>query len=187
VKKLLVALVAAAIAVVLLLGHARHGASPPAAVAATPVEKAPSAAPPAAPHVKKITPDERRELAKQIDASRAAHGHAATRAGERPQLPRTGTLADLPPAALDMLKEALPYLDACYGHGSNNYGPNLAIAQVTLHGAADVGTLVDASEIHDDKGAPIDKDIADCLASTLQSLELPPLDVDVPVQFSFRY
>jgi hypothetical protein len=191
VNKLLAAIAAIAIVVVVLV-LTRRGSAPAARPAnATPVAVAPATAEatsaPTSSHVKRITPDERRELAQKIDAARAARGQAATRAGERPSLPKTGSLADLPPGALDTVKAALPYLDACYHHGSNNYGPNLALALVTLHGAADVGTLVDASEIHDDKGAPIDKEVADCLASTLQSLQLPPLDVDVPVQFSFRY
>ena len=191
-KKLLAVLAAVVVAVVVLV-LTRHGsthasARPPNATAvgvATASSDAASATAPA--HVKRITPDERRALEKKIDAARTARGPAATRAAEPPHLPHVANLDDLPPGALDMVKEAMPYLAACYNHGSNDAGTNLAVAQVTLHGAADVGTLVDANELHDDKGAPIDREVADCLASTLQSLQLPPLDVDVPVQFSFRY
>jgi hypothetical protein len=187
VKKLLAAF-AVAVVVVVVLAVTRGGSTTPVRPAnTTPVATSEPVS--AAPRVKRITPDERRALEQKIDAARAARGGAATRADERPHLPdrTSGKLDDLPPDALAMLNEALPYLDACYHHGSRNAGPNLAIALVTLHGAADVGTLVDAGEIHDDKGAPIDREVADCLASTLQSLQLPPLDVDVPVQFSFRY
>jgi hypothetical protein len=194
VKKLLAA-IAAVVVVVVVIVLTRHGTEASVRPAnATPVAAATTsdAAGAATPsRIKKITPDERRELAQKIDAARAARGGAATRAEERPHLPerKAATFNDLPPDAVAVLNEALPYLDACYNHGSNNYGPNLAVALVTLHGAPDVGTLVDASEIHDDKGAPVDRDIADCLASTLQSLQLPPIDstTDVGVQFSFRY
>jgi hypothetical protein len=68
--------------------------------------------------IKKITPDERRELEQKIDAARAARGHVATSAGERPHLPPAkGGLESLPPGAFELLNQALPYLGACYGNG----------------------------------------------------------------------
>jgi len=196
VKKLLAAIAAIAIVVVVLLLTRRGSdpaarpakAAPAATQGATPVEKPGPATTETAPsRLKKISPEERRALEQKIDASRAAHGQAATRAGETPHLPKMGKMEDLPPAVVDAVKEALPLLDACYNHGSNNYGPNLAVVQLTLHGAGDVGTIVNANEMHDEKGAPIDKEVADCIASTMQSLQLPPIDLDVPIQFSFRY
>ena len=87
------------------------------------------------------------------------------------------------------MNQALPYLGACYGHGARITGPNNAIVLVSLHGDPDVGTLIDAGEMHDDKGAAIDPEVASCLTSTLQSLQLPPMATGdtVDVQFTFRY
>lgn len=154
-----------------------------------------SAAPPttaSAGRIKQITPEERSELERKIDAARAARAARgyATSAGERPHLPPAkGGLESLPPGALALLNQALPYLGACYGHGATMTGPHNAIVLVSLHGDPDVGTLIDAGEMHDDKGAAIDPDVASCLATTLQSLQLPPMATGdtVDVQFTFRY
>jgi hypothetical protein len=190
VSRFLIAIAAVVLAVVLLLerGHARDSAK--AGPVAT--HHLGSAAPPTtapAGQIKQITPEERSELERKIDAARAARGYA-TSAGERPHLPPAkGGLENLPPGALALLNQALPYLGACYGHGARMTGPNNAIVLVSLHGDPDVGTLIDAGEMHDDKGAAIDPEVASCLTSTLQSLQLPPMASGdtVDVQFTFRY
>jgi hypothetical protein len=191
VPRFLIAIAAVVLAVVLLLerSHARDSAkAEPVAMQPVGSAAAPTTAP--AGQIKKITPDERRELEHRIDAARAARGHAATSAGERPHLPPAkGGLENLPPGALALLNQALPYLGACYGNGPRITGPHNAIVLVSLHGDPDVGTLIDAGEMHDDKGAAIDPDVASCLTTTLQSLQLPPMATGdtVDVQFSFRY
>jgi hypothetical protein len=190
----ILAVVAAVVLVIALVIGRTHDRAP---ARAAPMQPAPvpttiagtAAAPPPSP-IKKITPDERRELQRKIDDARAARGHAATSAGERPHLPAAkGGLESLPPGTVDMVKQALPYLAACYGHGATVTGPRSALVLVSLHGDPDVGTLIDPGEMHDDTGAPTDPEVASCLASTLQSLQLPPMATGdtVDVQFTFRY
>lgn len=196
VKWLLAAIAAIVLVVVLVIGrnHARDAAKaePPSMPAAVTASTGSALAPPAG-HIKRITPEERRELDRKIETARATRTAraAASAAPERPALPASheGGLENLPPGAFDMLKEALPYLGACYGHGATVTGPHGAIVLVSMHGDPDVGTLIDPGDMHDDNGVAIDPEIASCLTSTLQSLQLPPM-VDgntAQVQFSFRY
>jgi hypothetical protein len=112
----------------------------------------------------------------------------ATSAPTPPRLPASdeGGIEELPPGAFDMLKEALPYLAACYEQGSST--PDKALAMLTLEGDRDVGTLIDPGAITDENQQPIDPEVAGCMATTLQSLELPPLREGdtVKLQFTFR-
>jgi hypothetical protein len=192
VSRVLLAVAALVLIVVLVLGRddARDAArAEPVATQPVAPARTTSAAPtaPAARHIKKLTPDERREVEKQIETARAARAQrAATAAPAPPHLPEQGGIESLPPGALDMLKEALPYLADCYEQGSAT--PASAIAMLTLQGDPDVGTLIDPGAIVDDKQLPIDPEVAGCLATTLQSLELPPLREgdNVKLQFTFR-
>lgn len=60
---------------------------------------------------------------------------------------------------------------------------------MTLTGDPDVGTLIDAGELRDQNGKPLDPELDNCLRTTLGSLELPPLPSANPVhiQYSFRF
>lgn len=193
--RLLAALAALVLVVVLVISRGHHRDAAPAtppnvqpvAAAATTAATAGSATAPG--RIKKITPEQRRELEKKIDTARAARVHAGATAP--PSLParHEGGIEDLPPGALDMLNAALPYLGACYGNGARMTGPHRALVLMSMHGDPDVGTLIDPGEMHDENGAAIDPEIASCLTSTLQSLQLPPLGDgnSVQLQFTFRY
>ena len=193
--RVLAAVAALVLVVVLVLerDHARDSAKakPPLAVATqtTPASSAGSAVATPAGQIRKITPEQRHELEQKIAAARAARAQSAAPA--RPALPSSheGGIANLPPGALDMLKEALPYLGACYGNGATVTGPHRALVLMSMHGDPDVGTLIDPGDMHDENGGAIDPEIASCLTSTLQSLQLPPLGDGeaVQLQFTFRY
>src|SRR5438270_14063611 len=77
----------------------------------------------------------------------------------------------------DAMKEVQQQLLECYESAL----PTLARkdfgikAEMTLTGDPDVGTLIDAKQLFDDQGQPLDAKLDDCLRSTFQSLELPPL------------
>src|SRR5262249_23316928 len=139
---------------------------------------APGAAKPRVPaHVTKLTPDERKQIAERIAQAQAARGaHAAP---VRPSLPPAEKLDtnDLDPIQTTMLaamKEATPFLAECY----EKHVPNAqrkAAAFMTLTGDPDIGTVIDADQISDENGKPLDPKLDDCLRTTLQSLALPPL------------
>lgn len=150
-------------------------------------EAAPQEPPPPA-HVRKLaSAADRMRVEQRIADARAARARAAGASSgtSPPQLPpATGGIESLPPKALDALKEAIPYLSECFGSDS----PRNPIVQMTLEGDPDVGTLIDPGQMTDDKGAAISGPLADCLQTTLQSLELPPLaeGSTVRLQYSFR-
>ena len=49
------------------------------------------------------------------------------------------------------------------------------VAELTLTGDPDVGTLIDAKELADKAGTKLPATFDDCLRTTFQSLALPPL------------
>jgi len=194
VRKLLVAILIAALVVGLVArGRHRdptHGGPPPRAVPVAVAVDNGAAHATAGPvdHVKRLaSPEERKQLEKRIADARAARANAGTRSStSAPQLPATaaGGIESLPTKTLDALKAAIPYLSECFGSDS----PKNPIVQMTLEGDPDVGTLIDPGQMTDETGGSISGPLADCLQSTLQSLELPPLaeGSSVRLQYSFR-
>ena len=66
---------------------------------------------------------------------------------------------------------------------------NRAAVYMTMTGARDVGTLIDADKMLDADRQPIDPALGDCLKTTLESLELPPLAEgdSIKLQYSFVF
>jgi hypothetical protein len=136
--------------------------------------------------------DERRAIADRIAAAQAARG--ATRAAPRPQLPdqpeNRGTIeaADIQTAVRAMI----PHIAECYEAALPQLGDGklTVVANMTLTGDPDVGTLVDAKELSADTGKPLPASFDDCVRSTLQLIALPPLKegdkVDVRYPFTFN-
>ena len=149
--------------------------------------------------VRKVTAEERRALAERIaaaQAARAGHASAAHGATPRPALPdgseaESHDLERIQTHVLDALKGAIPFLAECYNvHApATAKGGMTAVAQMTLTGDPDIGTVIDADQIFDDQHQPIAKELDDCLRGTMQTLELPPLDEgdSVKIQYSFRF
>ena len=141
-------------------------------------------------HVTKVSPDERKRLADRIAAAQAARGaHAAP---PRPSLPAperldSNDLDHVSTTLLAAMKEAIPILAECYDRDPK--GKRTAAANMTLTGDPDVGTVIDADQISDEEGKPLDPKVDDCLRSTLQSLALPPLTEGdkIRVKYSFRF
>ena len=143
-------------------------------------------------HVAQVGADERGRIADAIAAARAAR--AAHSAPARPTL--------LPPEdhegshdldrvgehVLDALKEAIPFLAACYEqHGSGSGHARTATARMTLTGDPDIGTVIDADQIHDADQHPLDPALDACLRNTMQTLELPPLDEGDAIQVEYSF
>jgi hypothetical protein len=151
-------------------------------------------------HVTRLaSSEERREVATEIAAAMKAR-HAADLAPASDPAPPPSAKPELPTADAqtivtplrEAMREALPVLAECYSKAL----PTLAnshlsvAAHVRLTGDPDVGTLIDADELHDDADKPLPADLDSCLRDTFQQLELPPLaegdkiDVTVPLRFS---
>ena len=194
-------LVAAAVAVVVIAvlwwqragdhGAATRATRPdPAVTASSPVTASPGLPqrPPA--HVTKLRDaTERKQIAERIAASRA---HTAPPAPSLPPTAGTGghevDLEHVSANLKDALKEAIPFLSYCYRNVDTKRDKTAAV-QMTLTGARDVGTLIDADQLVDRDGKPLDAELDACLRSTLESLELPPLDQGdtLKIEYSFRF
>jgi hypothetical protein len=165
----------------------REGKEP--AVAPSPAATTTSA--PARPptHATQVSAEERRQLADRIAAAHAARGYQAPTPA--PSLPEQGSgsndLERLTPHVLDALKEAIPFLAACYEQNAPK-ATRSALAQMTLTGDPDIGTIIDADEIVDEQHQPLPKKLDECLRNTMMTLELPPIAEGdkVKIQYSFR-
>jgi hypothetical protein len=73
----------------------------------------------------------------------------------------------------DALKEAIPFLADCFQTPAEKQLH--AAVYMTLTGDRDVGTLIDSDRMVDQKEQPLPKELTECLRTTLDSLELPPL------------
>lgn len=128
--------------------------------------------------------DERRQLADRIAAARSSHtapGTAAVHAPAPPSLPaeavEANQAASLKVEIRSAMRDVIPLLTECYEAAM----PELAedetriVAELTLTGDPDIGTLIDAKQLADATGKPLPATFDDCLRSTFQSLALPPL------------
>ena len=90
------------------------------------------------------------------------------------------------------MREVVPFLTDCYEAARPTLGADhLSIqAHFTITGDRDVGSVIDAKQLFDDQNNPLPAKLDDCLRSTFQTLELPPLgdgnsvDVTYPLLFS---
>ena len=175
--------------------RAEHAPSPPSPGA--PAAGA-TATRPLAHVIRLASPEERSAIAERIASTRAARARQAP--PPPPSLPGTGpdttdtrdtrdTSHDLErgsPQLKTALQEAIPFLAECYKTAPITQ--RRPAVQMTLTGDPDVGTLIDAEQLRDQDGKPLDAELESCLRTTLGSLELPPLDLADPlhVQYSFR-
>jgi hypothetical protein len=189
-NRLRIALVVAiAIAVVVWLVLRKGDPSPARSAPATSVEPAATAPAPGAPptttaapppprHVTRLaSAQERRQVADRIASAQAAH--AATHAPRPPSLP-AATMDPNDPEGMkttirSAMKEAIPFLAECYDKAKLDEPETKVIANLTLTGDPDVGTLIDADQLVDGAQKPLPTGFDDCVRSTLQTLQLPPL------------
>jgi len=125
--------------------------------------------------VRKLEPGERERFAAQIARARAnpTPGSASP--------PALAGAIDGPDqvlaAMLAATAEIKPFMVECHAAETARRGaPVSAIrAALTLAGDADVGALIDTSELTDGDGKPLSPAFAECLRETLRSLALPPV------------
>jgi len=156
--------------------------------ASTPATAGPTAPRPPAHVTRLATPAERKDVADRIASARAARARQAL--PQPPSLPGAAqdTRHDLERASAQLkaaLGEAIPFLAECYKTAPITQ--RRPAVQMTLTGDRDVGTLIDAEQLHDQDGKPLDPELDACVRTTLGSLELPPLDTAEPlhIQYSF--
>jgi hypothetical protein len=168
-------------------------------------------------HVRRLSADDRRALAAQIASAHAQRERARDHASTEPPAPATSPGARLPSspalfgptltaagsadgAALDndtiraAMREVIPFVLQCYETAQPTLGADhLAIhAHFTITGDPDVGSLVDAQQLFDDDDHPLPTALDDCVRSTIQTLELPPIgdgetvEVNYPLLFTSR-
>jgi hypothetical protein len=136
-------------------------------------------------HIRRVDPAEREAIEQRIAEARASRA-----AGGAP-VPDHVDQLDLEHAPVelrDALDASIPIVSECFHTDGADARPDGAIVLFTLRGDRDVGTLVDPDQITDGDGKPLDPRLADCLHTTLTSLELPPLahDQELPLQFTYR-
>jgi hypothetical protein len=141
--------------------------------------------------VKLASPGDRREIRSRIASVRASRGAIAT---PRPALPESAPelAPSLDKATIrEAMHEVVPFLTQCFADALPTLGSDhLEIAaQLSLDGDRDIGTVIDAKQLHDATGKALPSVLDDCLRTTFQMLELPPLEegdhVDVTYPFVF--
>jgi hypothetical protein len=149
--------------------------------------------------VRKVTPAERNEVARQIAEARKSR--AATSAPAGPSLP--GEAPSLPaltpgldPHDIDSfkstfkgaMKEVVPYLAECFDKHAADLPDTLDVkAKLSLHGDPDVGTLIDTDGLTDGKDGPLHAGFDLCVRDALASLALPPLAEGEEVQVNYPF
>jgi hypothetical protein len=152
-------------------------------------------------HVKRVTAEERKQLAEQIQNARK--GRAATSAPAGPSLPAQTPAPSLPKqpslsaddpeqfktTMRSAMKEVIPYLAECYDKAKSLPDAINVVAKLTLLGDPDIGTLIDTDGIADDKDGALPSDFDVCLRDSLTNLQLPPLaeGEEVKVTYPFMF
>jgi len=168
----------------------RGAASQPAA--GSPPGSSPAAGSTAKPppaHVTRLaSPAERKEVADRIASARATRvRQAPTPPPSLPGAAQDGS-RDLERASAQLktaLAEAIPFLAECYKTAPITQ--RRPAVQMTLTGDRDVGTLIDAEQLRDQDGKPLDPELDSCLRTTLGSLEFPPLDLTDPLHLQYSF
>lgn len=176
---------------------ARPGSEQVSAERDAPVARTPTAEPRAtdeephpAKHVRRLDAEQRRRLGERITAARerARAGSSANRPAGTHTTDDTIELAQVSSSVKTALEEAIPILAECYTAGSG-VAPATAAVTMTMFSDPTVGTVIDTDAMKDRDGKPLAPALDDCLRTTIESLELPPLEVGgrLPLQYSFVF
>jgi len=164
-----------------------------------------TAAPSPSHHVTQFaSPEERTQLAQRIAAAAQTRleaslpqttAYTSTPAPQLPPLPPPPVIAasDLDKDTIRRaMREVVPFILQCFETAMPTLPTDeLSIrAHLTITGDRDVGAIIDAKQLFDADQKPLPPKFDDCLRSTLQTLELPPLgdgsSVEIEYPFTFR-
>lgn len=146
--------------------------------------------PAAPPSIRRITEDQRRQIAAQIAEARARRARAGSDASgalDAGSAERRIAVEHVSAPVKSALEEAIPILAECYVRtGKRQARPAV---MMTLIGDPAVGTLIEPTEMFDHEHKPLDPALDRCLRDTFATLELPPLDEGdrLDIQYSFRF
>lgn len=144
--------------------------------------------------VRKLSPEQRRELGDKIAAAveRVRAAQAATKtgtsSGSAPALPEPPSIP-LEEAAKPLqqaLQDAIPLLADCFEQRADKR----AAAMMTMTSDPELGTVIDTAAITDKDGKPLEPKVDECLRNAIDSLALPPLGAQaglLKVQYTFRF
>jgi RNA polymerase sigma factor (sigma-70 family) len=173
--------------------HAAGAAGGTVALPGTHTAASPTSTPAPPQHVTRLaTAAERQRVADQIASARRTknHGPGATPAPRLPDAPGERLADGLDRTTMKAaMQEVLPFLARCYEAAL----PTLASdrlelqAQLTLDGDRDAGTIIDAQQLFDDANQPLPAALDDCLRSTFQTLQLPPLAEGDHVEVTYPF
>lgn len=144
--------------------------------------------------VRRLSRADREALGAQIAAARAKARSAATAAsgGAEPSLPDDKIpLERVTGPVRQAMEAAIPILAQCYEKrfGSAAVAGRTAAVQMQMTSDPELGTVIDTPVLTDERGQPLDRELDDCLRTTIEELALPPLGVGgvLPLQYSFRF
>ena len=154
----------------------------------------PPTKPKAVDKVRRITKEERAALAQQIESARAARKRAIDNAEahdgpkpDRPTLPESSeTIVKTTMKAA--MQQVIPMLADCYDKGGSNLPAAIdVVAELTLTGDPDIGTIVDANSLKNKDGSPVNEAFGSCVQDTLVTLEMPPISEGDVVQVTYPF
>jgi hypothetical protein len=142
--------------------------------------------------VGRVSPEERKRLADQIAKAKANRPASSTSgpssATPRPELPDNGDAKLVRTTMKAAMKEIIPYLADCFGKAGDKVPAEIkVVADMTLTGDPDIGTIIDANGIVDGDGKPLEPGFDLCVKDALVTIEMPPLSEGGEVKVTYPF
>lgn len=148
--------------------------------------------------VRRVTKAERNALAQQIEAANAERKRRAEAVegrvapGEKEALPTLEQDDEIivKTTMRDAMRQLIPMIADCYNKGGSALQPTMdVVANLTLTGDPDIGTIVDANGFTNKDGSPVNEAFGACVQDTLVTLEMPPISEgnEVKVTYPFAF
>jgi hypothetical protein len=163
------------------------------AASGSPVTSADAAAARGGARVARLDREAHKQLVERIAAAKAARAKARVGSGATgapDAASDANDLARIGPQIKEGLEAAISFLADCYtAKGDARPAVKTAAVNMTLVGDPEIGMVIDADEMFDETGLPLEPALDECLRTTLESLALPPLDTGdaVRLKYSFRF
>lgn len=142
--------------------------------------------------VGRVSPEERERLAEQIakaKANRPASGASgSTSTTPRPELADNGDAKLVRTTMKEAMKEIIPYLAECFDKAGDKVPAEIkVVADMTLTGDPDIGTIIDTNGVTDGDGKPLEPGFDLCLKDALVTIQMPPLSEGGEVKVTYPF
>lgn len=142
--------------------------------------------------VGRVSVEERKRLAEQIAKARAnrpaSSGGASSGTTDRPALADNGDATLVRTTMKDAMKEIIPYLADCFDKAGEKLPAEIkVVANLTLTGDPDIGTIIDTNDIADGDGKPLESSFDLCLKDALVTIQMPPLSEGGEVKVTYPF